>query len=51
MPARISRINGVLTADYIEKDDTIPAKGIIAVQVHSGGNAKVEFKNITITEL
>jgi len=44
-------INGVLTADFVEKDAKIPTKGIIAVQVHSGGNAKVEFKNITITEL
>ena len=44
-------INGVLTADFIEKDEKIPAKGIIAVQIHSGGKAKVEFKNITITEL
>ena len=44
-------INGVLTADFVEKDAKIATKGIIAVQVHSGGNAKVEFKNITITEL
>ena len=44
-------INGVKTCDYTEKDPKIPAKGIIAVQIHSGGNAKVEFKNITITEL
>ena len=44
-------INGVLTADYIEKAPNIPAKGIIALQIHSGGNTKVEFKNITVTEL
>jgi hypothetical protein len=44
-------INGVLTADFVEKDAKIATKGIIAVQVHSGGNAKVEFKNITVTEL
>jgi len=44
-------INGVLTADYLEKDPKIPAKGVIAVQVHSGGNAKVEFKDLTVTEL
>lgn len=43
-------INGVLTADYTEQDPNIPAKGVIAVQLHSGGKAKVEFKNITITE-
>jgi len=44
-------INGVLTADYSEKDDKIPARGVIAVQIHSGGKAKVEFKNLTVTEL
>ncbi|MGB0993812.1 MAG: 3-keto-disaccharide hydrolase [Akkermansiaceae bacterium] len=44
-------INGVLTADYHEKDPKIPAKGVIAVQIHSGGKAKVEFRNLTITEL
>jgi hypothetical protein len=44
-------INGVKTCDYLEKDSKIPAKGIIAVQLHSGGAAKVEFRNLTITEL
>lgn len=44
-------INGVKTVDYIEKNPKVPAKGIIAVQIHSGGKAKVEFKNITIDTL
>ncbi len=44
-------INGVKTCDYIEKDAQIPARGVIAVQVHSGGAAKVEFRNLTINEL
>lgn len=44
-------INGVKTADYLEKDSAIPSKGVIGIQLHSGGNAKVEFKHITITEL
>jgi hypothetical protein len=44
-------INGVKTCDYIEKDPKIPAKGVIAVQIHSGGAAKVEFRDLTITEL
>lgn len=44
-------INGVKTCDYIEKDAKIPAKGVIAVQIHSGGAAKVEFRDLTITEL
>ena len=44
-------INGTLTGEYIEKDETIPAKGVIAFQLHSGGHAQVFFKHITITEL
>lgn len=44
-------INGVKTADYLEKDSAIPSKGVIGIQLHSGGNAKVEFKHITIMEL
>ncbi|HTN06226.1 DUF1080 domain-containing protein [Agriterribacter sp.] len=44
-------INGVKTCEYTEKDSTIPAKGVIAVQIHSGGAGIVEFRDITITEL
>jgi hypothetical protein len=44
-------INGVKTADYLEKDSAIPQKGIIAVQIHSGGVAQVEFRDLTLTEL
>ena len=44
-------INGVKTCDYVEKDPKIPAKGVIAVQIHSGGAGKVEFRDLTITEL
>jgi len=44
-------INGVKTSEYQEMDKDIPSEGVIAIQLHSGGNAKVEFKNITITEL
>ncbi len=44
-------INGVKTCEYIEKDQNIPSKGVIGIQLHSGGNAKIEFKNITITQL
>lgn len=44
-------INGIKTAHYTEKDPKIPSKGHIAVQIHSGGKAKVEFRNITITHL
>lgn len=44
-------INGVKTCDYTETDPTIPARGVIAVQIHSGGVAQVEFRDLTITEL
>lgn len=44
-------INGVKTAEYFESDTKIPATGVIGIQLHSGGNAKIEFKHITITEL
>ncbi|MCM4168149.1 DUF1080 domain-containing protein [Arenibacter sp. H213] len=44
-------INGVKTTEYDEKDPEIPSKGVIGIQLHSGGNAKIEFKHITITKL
>lgn len=44
-------INGVKTCDYIEKDPKIPQKGVIAVQIHSGGVAQVEFRDLVLTEL
>ena len=44
-------INGVKTCDYIEKDSKIPQKGVIAVQIHSGGVAQVEFRDLVIVEL
>jgi hypothetical protein len=44
-------INGVKVSEYVEKDPDIPSKGVIGFQLHSGGNAKVEFKYITITIL
>ena len=42
-------INGVKTGEYIEEDSSIPTKGIIAVQLHSGGAAQLEVRDITIT--
>jgi len=44
-------INGVLTSEYVEMDTNIPSEGVFGIQLHSGGNAKIEFKNITITSL
>jgi hypothetical protein len=44
-------INGVKTGEYFEKDPKIPQKGVIAVQIHSGGVGRVEFRDLVITEL
>ena len=44
-------LNGVTTADYRETDAKIARKGIIALQVHSGGPLKVEFRNLRIKNL
>ncbi|MFB2120199.1 DUF1080 domain-containing protein [Parapedobacter sp. 2B3] len=43
-------INGVKTCDYIETDPDIPSKGVIAIQLHSGGAAKIQLRDVTITE-
>lgn len=43
-------INGLLTVDFTEPDPKMARSGKIAVQIHSGGTAKVEFKDLTIEE-
>lgn len=44
-------INGVKTCEYVENDSSIPTKGIVGFQLHKGGKALLEIKNVTITEL
>lgn len=44
-------INGVKTADYIEKDPSVPQKGVIGIQIHSGGKALIHLKNVEIEPL
>jgi len=44
-------INGFMTMDYTEKDDSIPRNGYFAFQLHSGGNAQVFFRDISIRDL
>lgn len=44
-------INGHQTVDYTEPDANIPQSGLIGLQIHGGGKAQVEFKDIFITEL
>jgi hypothetical protein len=43
-------LNGLKTVDYAESDETIAQSGIIALQVHSGGPLRVEFRNLRIRE-
>jgi hypothetical protein len=42
-------INGVKTSEYEEKNPEIPKSGLIGIQLHSGGNAKIEFRDLTLT--
>ena len=44
-------INGVKTCDYTEKDSSVPARGIIAIQLHSGGAATIQLRDVTIQAL
>lgn len=44
-------INGIKACEYIEKDAAIPDEGYFGIQLHSGGNARIEVKNVTITPL
>lgn len=44
-------INGVLGTDYIEADLSLPDWGKLGIQVHGGGKALVQVKDITIEEL
>jgi hypothetical protein len=47
----VLKVNGVTTVDYKEPNAEIARKGILALQVHSGGPLKVEFRNIRIKSL
>jgi len=44
-------INGVQGTDYTEPDSKIPQFGKLGIQVHGGGKALVEVKDIMIQEL
>ena len=47
----VMKLNGVTTVDYQEQDAAIARNGIIALQVHSGGPLRVEFRNLRIKTL
>ena len=44
-------INGVMGIDFTEADPTIPQTGRMGLQVHGGGKAFVQVKELTIEEL
>ena len=44
-------INGTLTVDYTEADESIVQKGRIALQIHGGPPAQVQYKDVVIEEL
>jgi hypothetical protein len=44
-------LNGKQTVDYTEPDKSVPQQGIIGLQIHGGGKAKVYYKDIYIQEL
>jgi putative membrane-bound dehydrogenase-like protein len=44
-------INGVQGMDYTEPDESIPLEGVIGIQIHGGGIAQVQVKDIAIEEL
>jgi putative membrane-bound dehydrogenase-like protein len=44
-------LNGVQGIDYTEPDGSIPQHGLMGIQVHGGGKALVQVKELTIEEL
>ena len=44
-------INGIELLDYTEPDETIPLKGMIALQIHGGLKGTIRYRNLWITEL
>jgi 3-keto-disaccharide hydrolase len=44
-------INGQMGTDYRETDSSIPLSGKMAIQVHGGGKALVQVRNVAIQEL
>ena len=44
-------INGVQTADYMEKDPSVESRGAICPQIHAGPPSEAWYKDITIREL
>ncbi len=47
----ILKLNGVVTADYVEKGPAAPRSGIVALQLHDDPDMEVHFTNIRIRPL
>ena len=47
----MNTINGVELLDSTEPDETIPLKGMIALQIHGGLKGTIRYRNLRITEL
>jgi len=43
-------LNGELTVDYTEQDETIPVRGFIGLQIHSGPPSETWYRNIRVEE-
>lgn len=43
-------MNGVKTVDYTEPDPAIPQSGLIGLQIHGGGKALIQYRNLLIEE-
>lgn len=44
-------LNELQTVDYTEMDESIASSGVIALQIHGGGEAEASYKNILVEEL
>ena len=47
----VLKLNGVVTVDYTEQDESIEQTGLIGLQVHSGPPLEARFRNIRIKRL
>ena len=44
-------LNGVMTVDYWEDDETVSLQGKIGLQIHAGGPARAYYRNIFICDV
>ncbi|MDE0107570.1 MAG: DUF1080 domain-containing protein [Bryobacterales bacterium] len=47
----VLKLNGVVTVDYTEEDESIEQTGLIGLQVHSGPPLEARFRNIRVKRL